>query len=647
MISEDGFAFVRYIRRALGWLLFLTMLGGLVMARPAGAQATSVAVFYPLQSGGFPLLSGLLDVYDTDGNFVSGLQAGDLAILEEGRSLPVESLQEEARPLQLVVAVNPGPALGMRDAQGVTRFERVAGVLQNWANTRPHSNEDRLSLVSMGGVIIAQANYTEWANSLNAFRPNFLRTVPNLQTLTLAFETLAQHAAIPGGKRAILFITPHMEQAGMELAVKPFIERARQEGVRLFVWVVDAETYFTHPSSLAFQVLAIESGGRRFLFSGKETLPDPEVYFEPLRRVYSLTYRSQVNRSGSHAVRVQVQRGALSILSNEQSFSIELQPPQPALFVPAWQITRQPAPDDPWNEKKLLPEEQRLQVSVSFPDGYSRPLQALRLYVDGQRVAENLAENGQPPAMEFVWDLRPYTLSAQHTLVVEAVDSLGMIGQTQALPVTVTVILPPRGWRGWVTRYGLQLSVFSILMVLVFLAWMFFGQSRRAGQSRRQLQRRYTDPLTQPVEALLTPPERRREKEAAAPLLEEEALQKLNAEAYLVRLSAQGQPLGTALPLRLKELVLGSDPRQVNVVLNDSSVSPLHARLRRVEDDFLLQDAGSVAGTWVNYEPVGAAGRVLRPGDLIHFGRLRYRFERPEAPPPPEPLILLLDTEVR
>ncbi|MEJ5241023.1 MAG: FHA domain-containing protein [Anaerolineales bacterium] len=613
---------------------------------PVQAQSTStpVAFLYPLESSAFPLISSLLDVFDRDGQFLSGLQKGDVAILENGQARPLESLEEQGRPLQLVVAINPGPALGMRDPQGVTRFEKVAGALQSWAQSRPIASEDRLSLVSIGGIIIGQATYQDWANALSAFRPNFLRTTPNLQTLNLAFETLAQHPSLPGGKRAILFITPHMDQPGMELTLKPFAERAHQEGVRVYVWVVDAEAYFTHSSTQAFQVLAFETGGKSFLFSGKETLPDPESYFEPLRHVYVLTYRSQVNRSGAHAVRLQVQQGTSTILSNEQSFTIDLQPPQPMLFVPSWQVIRQPSPEDPWNEEALLPEEQVLEASVSFPDGHPRPIQAVRLYVDGQMVAENLAENGQPPSMQFRWDLRPYRLSAQHYLVVEVVDSLGLIGQTQALPVTVTVILPPRGWRAFLMRYNLQLTIGFALLAFLLTIWVFVGaRLQTARNTRRLAQSRALDPLTQPVEISPRPSRGSSSKVPVPETFQEEPLQTLNVEAYLLRLSAQGQPLGTALPLRAKDLIFGSDPRQVNVILHDSSVSAVHARLRRTEEGYRLFDLGSVAGTWVNYEPVPQEGKLLQPGDRIHFGRLIYRFERPDAPPPPEPVILLLD----
>ncbi|MFO3795806.1 MAG: hypothetical protein ACK8QZ_00770, partial [Anaerolineales bacterium] len=100
------------------------------------AQAQSmpapIAFLYPLESNAFPTILGLLDVFDEQGNFLSGLRKEELTIFENGQVLPIESLEEQGRPLHLVVAINPGPALGIRDAAGVTRFEKVARALLTW-----------------------------------------------------------------------------------------------------------------------------------------------------------------------------------------------------------------------------------------------------------------------------------------------------------------------------------------------------------------------------------------------------------------------------------------------------------------------------------------------------------------------------------
>jgi pSer/pThr/pTyr-binding forkhead associated (FHA) protein len=111
------------------------------------------------------------------------------------------------------------------------------------------------------------------------------------------------------------------------------------------------------------------------------------------------------------------------------------------------------------------------------------------------------------------------------------------------------------------------------------------------------------------------------------------------APAYLVRLNTAGEPLGgNPIALNRKEVTFGADPVQAIIILDDESVSPLHARLRQDDTgNFILADQGSIAGTWLNYEPLDNKGRFLKHGDIIHFGQFVYRFvlnPAPETPPP-------------
>jgi pSer/pThr/pTyr-binding forkhead associated (FHA) protein len=76
-------------------------------------------------------------------------------------------------------------------------------------------------------------------------------------------------------------------------------------------------------------------------------------------------------------------------------------------------------------------------------------------------------------------------------------------------------------------------------------------------------------------------------------------------------------------------------------VLDDLSIAPLHARIKQTEDgSFIIYDHGSIAGTWVNYEPITREGYRLAHGDTIHFGQLVYRFDLNPAPTLPEPKII-------
>jgi pSer/pThr/pTyr-binding forkhead associated (FHA) protein len=101
-----------------------------------------------------------------------------------------------------------------------------------------------------------------------------------------------------------------------------------------------------------------------------------------------------------------------------------------------------------------------------------------------------------------------------------------------------------------------------------------------------------------------------------------------NASAYLAYLAEAGEkPAASPISIAVDELTFGLDPSLATVVLDDPSVEGLHARLIRQEDGSLrLVDEGSVAGTWVNYTPVASEGQVLEHGDLVHFGRVGFRF---------------------
>jgi hypothetical protein len=109
------------------------------------------------------------------------------------------------------------------------------------------------------------------------------------------------------------------------------------------------------------------------------------------------------------------------------------------------------------------------------------------------------------------------------------------------------------------------------------------------------------------------------------------------SDAYLVRLKEDGQPISAQpIPVTLPEMVFGSDPLQATRILDDPSVSPLHARLKEENGEYVLYDEHSTAGTWVNYEQL-TASRRLQHGDVLHIGRISYRFmlrKPPEQAPP-------------
>lgn len=627
-------------------IVVLSLLLGIFVPVNAQGQISASTTLYNVDTSTFPVISGFVDVTDSNGIFASGLKPEAVTVLENGQPLPAEAFNELAIPLQLTVAVNQGEALDARNANGISRFQRVSQVIQQWAQARPPDLLDDLSLVSQAGPIINHAPPADFIVGLQGFQPNLRTATPNLQSLSTALDVVNQQTPRIGVKRAILFITPQMADPNLASSIESLIQRAVENRVRIFVWYVDANTTFTTTSAAVFNNLAIQTGGTMFQFSGEERFPDPEAYFASQRRIYSLSYTSHVNISGSHNIVLQVNLPTAGTVTSEaQVFDLNIQPPNAFPVAPSLQITRQAPEDDPFNTKALLPETQEIEIIVEFPDGFERPLTRTTLYVDGVIADENTIE----PFTKFTWDLKPYTVSGEHQVTVEAVDSLGLSKTSMPLPVVVTVIKPPRGPAAFLAKYRTQITFGSIVLAgLVLFAILLSGRLRFLSLRARQEERRtQNDPLTQPIPALTDQAasairEKTKKRQSKPGKAKPVPRLEMEAAASLVRVQADGQFAAVPpIPLNGKEIVLGTDPVQCTQILDDPSIASVHARIRATDDGgYLLQDVQSMPGAWVNYEPIPREGRRLEHGDMVNFGQLKFRFLLRVPPPPQTPKII-------
>jgi hypothetical protein len=629
-------------------LAFILSAGLLALSRASvHAQTAAYAELAAIDASDFPQVHALLDVYDANGQFISGLLPEALAVYEDGAPREVDTISESEPPVQVVVAVNPGPALAVRNANGVPRFTFVVEALSGWANALPAESQDDLSLVSLSGSLINHASPRDWLVSLQSFKPDFRNTTPNLQTLAIALETVAATPKQPGMKRAVFFITPHMDDPNVDNTIAPLIQKAVDSKVRVFIWFVDAVDFNTSPSANAFKMLALQTNGSFFTFSGIETFPDPNEYLTPLRHIYTITYTSGLIEAGSHSMGLYVEGPEGRIPALDQSFDVDIQPPNPIFVSPPLQITRQPPAEDPYNPDILNPTRQELEIIIEFPDGHSRDLKRTTLYVDGEIVAENTTA----PFDKFIWDISAYTEMGQHQLVAEVEDVLGLSKSNLAIPVTLTVKPAPSGLRPLLARYRSYVVLGAIGLAGVALVAILL-RGRRRGTStidRIEIRKRLEDPLTQPVPSITEPtiPATRKSKtQPRKPLAPGWAPAKPTrlpeAPAYLTRLTNNGEPASaTPIPMAEKELSFGTDPVQSMHVLDDPSIAPLHARIKQNgEGIFMIYDHSSIAGTWVNFEPVTREGRRLQHGDRIHFGQMLYRFDLKQPPAESEPKVI-------
>src|SRR5688572_18622447 len=132
------------MRRTLAFLVSIGLL--VVSSVSARAQTTAYAEIAFVDAQAFPQVKALLDVYDESGKFITGLKSGDLTLSEDGQSRPVNTLTEASAAVQLVVAINPGPALAVRDGNAIPRFTKIVEALRLWVEAQPAESPDDLSL---------------------------------------------------------------------------------------------------------------------------------------------------------------------------------------------------------------------------------------------------------------------------------------------------------------------------------------------------------------------------------------------------------------------------------------------------------------------------------------------------------------------
>lgn len=607
-------------RGLLAGALLACLVGSLLNPFLPTVQAESPAqiTILGVDTSSFPANSIWFTAKDANGAIIPNLSAGDLQVVENGKTLPVKALSLEDPGIRLTVAFNPGPGFALY-AAGATRFESIQkSLIDSAANlTAP---ADDYTLITSNGILTARnPDPKQWVSLLEQFKPNLTKPAVGLSSLTQAVDLTADTDPREHMQQVVLFITP-MPSAEQLKLIPNITQRALQMGVRIFIWLVGPSFAGSSLETQNLRSLADATGGDLFVFSGVEKLPSLSSYLNPLRGIYRLEYTSQINESGQNTLAIQHATNGLESVSGEFPLQMTVQPPNPVFLNPPQTITRSLT----WveNQKKnlLIPLNQPIIITVEFPDGHTRPLASSRLYVDGKLAVENQME----PFNQFIWDLAPYLQKDTHTLRVEVTDTLGLSSSTISIPVEVDIqnqpsLFSPDNLDRLAILFAILLAGAALVLVLIFM-----GRRGWSAESRRKKRKEYLDPVTQPVEIRQEHSLTRRPSIAGA-----QGDDQSDSGACLI-LQGEGSP--ARIPLNDDDITLGSDRKQASVFLDSSSIDPLHARITcDAEGVMYIRDLGSVAGTWVNYTPISATGVRLENGDLIQIGKMSFRFQSPQG----------------
>ena len=637
--------------RALRWLSAILCVGFLVTVR-VSAQTVVNAQLAPPQVDAFPRISSFLRVHDTQGKFIHGIEAGDIRLSEDGQPVLLHEFQEQRPGVQLVIALNPGEPFAVRDSKGLSRYDILIESIADWAKRRLGSSLDDLSiLVTNGPQKTHASNPMDLLYALEHYQVIEGSSQPTLDTLLKTVEVAADDPPRPGMEQVVLFVTAPLA-GDQSFGLQNVIDRASQANVKIIIWLVAPLEEFESQTTRALIDLSQQTGGTFLHVSNEEQISDLEVYLEPLRDIYFFSYDSQARASGKHELEVEIQIADQVVSAASQSFDFNLQPPNLAFLSPSTIIFREletGAGESPGNvvaAEVLMPQEYNLQVLVDFPDGRSRPLVHSALFVDGVVVDENV----EPPFDQFTWDLSKISETGEHIIRAEAVDNLGLTGATVDTLVQIKVDRPPASLLASLSnRVPLIAGIVVGFSGLFLLFVLILGGKIRPRPSRlsnafMRGRRGKPDPLTQPIQQK-SEGESRRRVDWASRLQWPQRHMASHVYAYFSRINETDEtPTPAPVPVTVNELTIGRDTKQAIFVINDPSVESLHARLvRQADGAYLLTDEGSVAGTWINYAPVSRQGVCLQHGDLVHIGRVGFRFTQREPIRVRRPIIIKED----
>lgn len=578
----------------------------------------------------YPQINLTFRATDDKGMFVKDLQAGEVEIVENNQRLSADALELVNSGVQFIVAVNEGPTLANRYS-GVSRLERIKTALYSWISAHDAQLLDEFRLfTNQGAVKLEPFQPADWSRAVENYQPDLRNQQPGVASLSSAVDAALSLSSQTKKTTAILFITP-LPHADQYAGLKDIFTRAGQNGIHIFVWLVGPQDYAAAEDALKLKDFSEQTGGTFFLFSGSEELPAITEMLDPLGYVYRLSYKTSLNISGDYSLFIRAEKNGLALESEPVSISLKVAPPNPFFLAPPVEITRSWSETRRKRDSVLEPDAAEIKIMVEFPDGMQRGLQYSRLFVDNKLAAENKAE----PFTEFTWDISEFTTSGSHELKVVVEDTAGLTGETIEVPVDITVLEKPMNFIERVfARVNIVNGIIGTTLILLTISGIIALIRMLKKRTHQPLHKPGSDPVTQPVEI--------NGEYSLAPL---QAAQRIEcpvmrgvglAPARLVRKSSNAQeaPQPPEIPLSGDEVTIGSERKKVDVVLTHPSISGVHARIfKDAEGYFRVSDAGSNAGTWVNYAPVSTRGARLEHGDLVQFGRIGYVFEMHGAAP--------------
>jgi hypothetical protein len=574
----------------------------LIHPQPARAVEGDALGIRDLDLSRFPQIRFFVSVSNYLGAQPEGLRPSDLELLEDGNRVTEYTLTEEAVGHRLVVVLYPGSDLLGAASEGERRIESIRRIVTEWFSRQTGVESDDFSYITSDRTVLLHSSDS------NALMAALQREQPSLPTKRPLGVLLAEAIAVasdplprPGMRSAILLFTA----AAPGIEDQSICPRIRELNIFTYGIWAGANDPVRNDVVAAW---ANACGGYFGSLNNEPGLLSLLNGISSQQKQYVVEYRSKAAQSGNHVIRIAMRHGFFNAESRPIPYPINVKPPVVTFAHLPTTITRS-GTGPLQTAAEFEPAVEGLEAQILFPDGYTRKIEGMKLYVDGEQIAECT----MLPCPALRWNLQSYADSGVHTVRLLVRDELGLEGDTSEQEVNLVVFYPSLEEMFW-ARYAEPLAIaIAILILTVILAIVPALVGTWRHKNRRLALYPGRSPLVpsrlswwEVMQLWWSAHRRERQDEKVAP---EWILQPGNAS--LVTIS-----------LILADVLVGSDSKQVDICLPESSVSPQHARFSRMAVcEWRVFDMGSVAGTWVNGDEIPADGYVLREGDALQIGR--------------------------
>ncbi len=563
----------------------------------SGQEATARVVIEDLDTREFPkLIMSFKVLGGLEQN--SSLTASQVSVIENDQQIAVDTLTSEYVGVHFGLVINPERTLVLTYPSGYSNYDHMLTAMRELGSDLTPVTGDVYSLFINPNIHYDQLeNYTEWKNALEGYTENQRQMNSSLQSLEDAVTLLTNS---PSAKETVLvYMTPYIEPAEVA-ALTALIQRAGEAGIPVHVWMTAAAVVIGSAYETDLHSVCATWGGSLTILSGSQIPPNPREYLKSKGYRYTTTWQSGIRSGSTQRISLRLSPPGGAVLTSAVSdVALEVLPTK-LIFSNLPQELSVTIRSDEVIEPAELP----IQAVIEFPDSFPREILSTSLYANGSLVAQQ----EEAPFGDFVLDLSHYRDQAKLSLQLSLEDALGFEIRSEMKYVELTWSDPsanqPKSLTSNVWLWlGLGLAALGLLAV-IFLP--------------TKLKRKNVNPAT---------------SEPAAPVtrVEPESYMPVKTYGSLIKLDRDNTPCAEKPLLLIKEVTLiGKDPLLANLVLSDEALEPLHAEIHAFPDGRTrLTDFHTIAGTYVNFKAVDTKGVEIHHGDILHFGRLSYRFNSP------------------